>query len=292
MDDGSNKLDELNLWEKVVGAAIPLLIVIVNSIEIHVLRRSSHKPFYEKILLSLTICDLIGGVLSCFGVPVEMIVKIEFYNLLFWNIWGFWICYWTLNALLHLLVIGLDRLWALAKPFHHRRYHTHRKLVVAVALSWCLPLIFVIFHIVLVVSKDMNIKEAHFHIMVSMESDVAKLVLIADIILIASYASIIWITYITKKDVKTNMHYTQRHSTKTLMLCIGIVSVFIVCTTPFLVVHLTFWNSPDWLEMLGTLLAPMNQVFNSVLYLAQKYRSRRPSNISRNMQGRVEDTTF
>ena len=290
MDDANRKIAELNLWERVTGVAIPLLIVIVNSIEIHVLRKSSNKPFYEKILLSLTICDLIGGVLSCFGVPIEIIVKVEFYNLLYWNLWGFWICYWTLTAVLHLIVIGLDRVWALAKPFHHRRYHTKLKLVVVVALSWCLPLIFVIFHIVLVVSKEMNIKEAYFHHMIAMRIDVAKIIVIADIILIASYCSIICTAYRKTKDVRTNMHSAQRHSTRTLMLCIGIVSVFIVCTTPLVVVHVTTWNSPYWLKMLSSSLAPMNQICNSVLYLTQKYRSRRSSLNRRNISVALEES--
>ena len=281
MEDSNFELNELNLWTKVAGVNIPLPIAIVNSIEIHILRKSSNKPFYEKILLSLTICDLIGGVLSCFGVPIDIFVKTEFYNLLYWNLWGFWICYWTITALLHLIVIGLDRLWALVKPFHHRIYNSQRKLVIAVVVSWCIPMIFVIFHIILILSKNMKVKEAYLHIMISMQSDVSKVVVIADMILIVSYCSIIRITFSKKKKMKMSMHSKQTNSIRTLMLCIGTVSVFIICTTPFVVFHLTSWNGPCWLEMLGTFLSPMNQVFNSVLYLVIKYRNRRSRHVVR-----------
>ena len=281
MEGSTFRIYELNLWVKIVGIVIPLLVVIVNSIQIHVLRKTSHKPFYEKILFSMTICDLINGVLSCFCVPLDLTIKTEFYNLLYWNIWWFWICYWTLGVLLHLIVIGIDRLWALAKPFHHRIYHTHRKLVVAVALSWCLPWIFIIFHIILVISKGMNAKEAYSHIMIFMRSDVAKIIAIADIILIAIYCSIIGINYSTNNAAMKNRHSNQANSKRTLLLCVGIVVIYIVFTAPFIVVHVIRWNSPHWLDNLGTLLAPMIQISNSVLYLSQKYRTRQSSNTSR-----------
>ena len=150
-------------------------------------------------------------------------------------------------------------------------------------------MVYVIFNIILVLIKKMNVEEAYSYIMICMTSDVAKIVVIGEIMLIVSYCAIIWITNRNRGELKQIRHSKQKNSTSTLILCIGIVFVFIVFTTPFVVVNVTTWNYPLWLDLVSVFLLPLEQVCNSILYLAQKYRSRRTSNISRvNRQGRVE----
>ena len=261
---------ELNLWGKVVGCIISSLVIISNSVEIHFLRRTANKPFYEKMLLSLTVSDLIGGVFSFFSVLILCVDEFESYIIIYWNVWGFVMCYSNLTSLLHLIIIGGDRLWSVKAPFHHRKYVTMKKLLAAVSVSWIAPMIFVIAHIIIVLINKKGAAEIHTYYRSIMFRDIAIIVIIADFILLLCYCAIVWIISKNNRALKQN-----RTSNHTLILCIGIVISFVIFTTPFVVVYLTSWNRPLWLEKLCIFLFPLNQISNSIMYFIQKHRSNR-----------------
>ena len=281
MEGTASILIELTLWSKLVGFLLPLLTIIVNSIEIHVIGKTRKKPYYEKILLSLSFCDLIGGICASGAVPFVSIVKNESYIILFWNVWLFGFCYIMLNTLLHLIMISADRLWAIGAPLHHRIYASHRKLTLALALGWCLPLTFVFAIITLILVKEMVTEEVYLYACKTMLSHIAKIVVITDFLLILCYCAIIWIVLRVKRHAKERKTSKQSKSLNTLILCISIVFVFVLFTTPFAAVNVTIWNNPHWLMKLGIFLLPLNQIFNSIIYLLLKRRSKRMVNAPR-----------
>ena len=104
MDGRKSKVIDMSLSYKVVSAVVALLIIILNSIEIHTLRRTRNKPFYEKILLSLTVCDLMGGIYASSTVPFTTLVDSRFHKL-YWTVWSFVVCYCAFNTIMHLIII-------------------------------------------------------------------------------------------------------------------------------------------------------------------------------------------
>lgn len=278
MTEHGSTLLHFTLWSRIVGIVLPLLIITVNSLEIHVLRKIANKHFYEKVLLSLSVCDLISGVLGIIIVPIDSILRDELHLMLFWNIWGFGICYVVLTTLVHLIIISFDRLWATGAPFHHRIYTTRKKLFVSIALSWCLPIIFVLVNIILVSTREMGVREVYSYLRNTMYSGLATIIIIADFPLFLSYCSITWIIYRTNNNVKQRQEKRQKVPINTLIICVGIVSVFILFTTPYAVIHVRAWNRPPWLVKLGIGLFPLSQISNSLIYLIQRYRSKRKVN--------------
>ena len=45
----SDNVLRLTLWAKIFGLLLSIIVVIVNATEIHLLRKTSNKQFYEKI---------------------------------------------------------------------------------------------------------------------------------------------------------------------------------------------------------------------------------------------------
>ena len=134
MDNTKFSLYEMTLWSKVTGMAIALLIITLNALEIYILLRTRRKAFHEKMLLSLTFCDLASGICGPVAIVFVSFDKNEFHQLLFWNVWEFSLVYSTLVSLLHLVCISIDRWWAVAAPLRHIQQSPQRKLVVTLFL--------------------------------------------------------------------------------------------------------------------------------------------------------------
>ena len=278
MDNRKFDLFKLTLLDKILGLFVPMIIIIVNSVEIHLLRKTMNKPCYEKMLLSSSLNDLISGVIGFTAVPYLSIIQDDFYIVLYWIAWGFGHSYFTLSTMMHLIIIGADRLWAVGSPFHHRVHASQRKLVVTIGLSWCLPMIFIVVNIGLVLVDEMNIKMIYVYMNTTMYSVVARIVAVADVLLVCCYSAIIYFTNTREQGVKTRKHTKQTNSISTLILCTGIMIVFIVFTTPYLTAFIIIWKRPQWLQSLSIYLLPLNQICNSTLYLVQQYwRNKRPT---------------
>ena len=280
----------LPLWMKIVGLLVPIIIIIVNSIEIHLLRKTLNKQSYEKVLLSLSVCDLVSGLITLTAVPYMSLVHNEFYVALYWIIWRFVFCYWNLTTMLHLIIIGIDRLWAIGAPFHHRIHSSHRKLVVSVGLAWFLPMIFVAVNIVSFSTQRFAFDMSYIYIETLMYSTVARIIIIVDIVLIFCYCAIMCMISKRDRKVNHNKQSNQANSMNTFILCIGIVSVFIVSTTPFVAIHVTMLERPEWLESLSKFVISLNQIWNSLVYFLQNYRkNKRPVKaLRRNSQEPME----
>ena len=267
----------LTLWSRILGLFLALMIIILNSIEFHVLRLSKTKPYYEKMLLSLTCCDLITGVLSLIGTAFDPLIesKSEFYHILCWTIWGYGVSYSALCSLLHLMIISLDRLLAVYAPLKHRQHSVKKKLIATVAFSWGMPMIFVSAYIILNLTRKLKVKEIYSYIQTNVFSTVAKFTLIADAVFIFSYSCIIWIMITRKSKALDNRPIQQKRLMNTITICLGIVMVSIVLTTPFVVVYVTDWKRPHELIKSCMFLFSLNQICNSLVYLIQKFRNRR-----------------
>ena len=273
MSNAYSETIELTLWSKIVGFFVALLITILNSIEIHLLKKTRKKPFYENILLSLTICDLIGGALGLIVVPFVILVELKFYHTLNWIVWGFCMSSSVLSSLIHLIVISMDRLWAVATPLKYRQHASKGKIAAAVSLAWGVPMLFLAIHITLVLYKKLGVDEIYAYMRDTMFIIVARIVVIADIVLIISYFSIMWI--LAQNNSSQARMSRQYNLLNTLLLCVGIVLAFLVFTTPFVAMYVVVWNRPKWFLKLSLFLFPLNQISNSIIYLTQKFKKKR-----------------
>ena len=156
-------------------------------------------------------------------------------------------------------------------------------------LSWFLPLIFVSVDIVFFSTEKIDFDECYIYMKILMYNTIARIIIIVDIVLLCCYCAIIYIIYKRDRKVK-GKHLNQAKSINSFILCVGIVCVFIVTTTPFVAIHVTIWKKTEWLESLSKFVLSLNQICNSLVYFAQKYlKSKRPVRaLRRNSQGNIE----
>ena len=268
------KVVQLTIWSKVGGCVVPLLVIIFSSIEIHILRRVRNKSFYEKILLSLTFCDLLHGIYATLAVPFLSIAKVEI-HINYWIVWVFIVSYFMLNTIMHLIILCIDRLWSVAAPLHHRIYASNRKLYMAVILSWFIPTIYPVTHITAVLLQGMNAYQIYIYTRTTMAKCMAHIFIVADVTLVFSYCAIIFVLLKKKSLGKQSRQPAQMQYLNAVILCIGIALVFVTATTPYVVAHLIDWSVPHWLVKFSIILLHLNQLLNSLLYLIQKGRAKR-----------------
>ena len=275
---------ELPLWGKIVGILLNLLVVVLNSIEIHILRTTVKKRFYESILLSLTVSDLINGLFGFSAVALLSFFGKKSYYLLFWIIGGYGLSYSALISLMHLIFISLDRLWAVHSPLHHMQYSSKRKRIIALVPSWGIPITCMLASMIFVLFHKLSRESVLLHLENTIYCTVAKAILFADLIFIFAYSVIIWITFSRKtENIQENQKQRGRFS-NTLILCMSIVLIFILSTTPFTISFLFNWSRPGWFATLGNVLFTVNAISNSLVFLIQKYRTQRST--LRSMNGR------
>ena len=110
----------------------------------------------------------------------------------------------------------------------------------------------------------------------TMNRDLSNIIVITNTLLLLCYCIIIWIVYTKTSPAKQRKAGNPANLMNTLFLCMSIVFVFILSTTPFVVVKIVAWSYPHWLLMIRICLLPLNPIFNSVIYLALWYRNKTP----------------
>ena len=122
---------------KSIELSISVLIIIVNAVEICLLKRRRNKKNVEIVLLSLSVADLLYGILngSFQLIQIFEVTKTSWtsFHVIF-NVRLFFM----LASIFHLLLIGADRLFEVANPFEHNVVVTKRRLYWALFLVWVL----------------------------------------------------------------------------------------------------------------------------------------------------------
>ena len=258
----------------VVYIAVFILMIVLNSWEIHLLRKSNNKPNYEKILLSLTVCDLMGALIALILTAIITLITYVPINLspaTFWFISGVTQPYWACVSLLHLICISFDRLWAVQSPIHHMTNATKKKLYIAIAFSWLAPTLIPTAYVADTISKGAKMEDMKNLLIMNTYQCGAILVLIADIIFVIVYSVIIGIVRKNRSVTRRYRHGQQEQSKKALVFCICIVLVFVINKAPFVAVYVIKWNSPKWLSDMAQIIFPFDHMLNSIIYLIQKY---------------------
>ena len=116
---------------------------------------------------------------------------------------------------------------------------------------------------------------------------VARVMLV--IVFFVNYSSIILIIKRHKHCIRQNNSSTQTRSRHTLVFCCSIVSVFVYFTTLFVEVFVTDQSSPEWSIKFATMMFPLNQIFNSIIYLLRRYRKTRPRNDTSKEKKQIKD---
>uniref|UniRef100_A0A7M5XD64 G-protein coupled receptors family 1 profile domain-containing protein n=1 Tax=Clytia hemisphaerica TaxID=252671 RepID=A0A7M5XD64_9CNID len=116
-----------------IETSISIVVAILNIIEIVLIKRKKEKTNFDRLLMSLSMADLLYGALNGLLNALRIIQSNS--DILF-NVRLFFM----LASTLHLLLIGTDRLVAVAKPLKHRVIATPKRIYWSIFLVWVLSI--------------------------------------------------------------------------------------------------------------------------------------------------------
>lgn len=124
-----------HIIERSVDVSLGFLVVILNTIEIILLCRIKRKKkIHEICILSLSITDLFFG-LSNSSVSMVFVTKNAQSEIILDVSYSIYFCF-VVNSILHLVLITLDRLWAIFRPIKHNVFLTRKKVYWLLCTTW------------------------------------------------------------------------------------------------------------------------------------------------------------
>ena len=264
-------LEKSDLWSRVVGSLIIFSTIILNFIEVVVIFRRKRKNNYEKALLSLSINEFLMGIIAACLVSYVVIGRLDNSK---HHVLVVWTCLaenGVIVSLNHLMLISVDRLWAISAPISHRSRAFRPNLAVFVlTVSWCVPVLASTVFILFIYTDDPLIRFKRS--VPKLKQFMAVIILIADLVFFICYGSIVLLLLKRNQSGKRSYSIQQK---RVLALCFSVVFVFILSSTPLVVVHVVKWHFPNWLEMFAWTIYPINAIVNSIIFLVQDYRIKR-----------------
>ena len=130
------------LWCTILTGSLGVILIILNSIEISMLQRRQKKKAYEKLLLSMSVADLLIGVLGIASGAVGVFsrrVSLLHLEIIGWYVWSIAILFGI--SILHWIGISIDRFFA--TPLRHRIRSTGRKVALLIGVCWVIPIILI-----------------------------------------------------------------------------------------------------------------------------------------------------
>ena len=271
-------MDESQTLKHFLNISIPVIIAIINLVEIILIIRLKRKKTFQTVLLSLSVSDLLFG-LSSATVYIVLSFGLSGGGVL--NITIAFTFFFVLTSIFHLLFIALDTLYAIVKPILHKVHMTKKKNYMILAAIWLVS-IAIALGIYLAVRNgfdgydlkhngnfSMNITElkhpdvkpynniVDIDIYIVMRNLLSYVIIGADALLVICYAVIIYTVKFRK--VKSNKNKTQN---KIRIVCVFIMLLFVAFTLPYAIETLS--SSEPWFEF--DLIIISNSGMNSIIY--------------------------
>ena len=262
------------LWTQIFAYMMTCTIILINTWQAIILVKRRRKTSFEKLLLSLSVSELMIGV---FGFLAGVAFQIEYlapHQEIINTLWFFLISYTCLCELSHLSVIALDRAFAIVAPLRHRNHVSGRRINISIALCWFLPLL-----VTLSYTAAFFLQNVPSGSLLNYYHHLAILILCVDCLLIGSYGIMIYTLCKGNRISSSSNNVSARgQHQKTLFLCISYALVFVITTTPFVVVFLVQHELPSWFENGSMAFYVLNSIGNTTIFLSQHYYKKRRRN--------------
>ena len=243
------------------------IVVVLNIVEIClILNIKRRKTMYEKLLLSLSVADGLFGFTNGFQKVVRLCVIGELRRSIA-EISSIIYFFFILSSLEHLLLISLDRLWAICSPLHHRTKVTRKRIHIAIASLWIwtTAVSAAIFSSAFLRNSEDYRRKLFYYIPMIL----AILLLISNVHLIFLNMSLMCIIVKKKTSIENEQGHKRIKITEkaVLRVCSVITMLFIFFTAPWAIINLV-----DSKAQSGThVLLILNSAVNSIVYFFKGY---------------------
>ena len=269
----------------VFGYPVSVAAIILNILEICIIRKRWRKVTdFKLILFNLATVDCLTGIvfLSLIGTETYLILNnVHVHNEIMAAIYLL-IVVSVIVSVNFVILIGIERLFAVRLPIQHRMFHMKRRRVyIAVALIWLVTIL----ACALAITLDQVINDTVIETYGSthLGYTCGTVLSLQSLIVLLLYSSLSF--YVLKRQSRFNK-IGEAHSARrdlatslkkervTLIVCFLIVASFLVCTTPF-----SIRMYQERTEEIERILLLSNSLINPLIYffmgLAEKYYRRR-----------------
>eukprot|EP00112_Aurelia_sp_Birch-Aquarium-sp1_P008485 Seg1936.3 transcript_id=Seg1936.3/GoldUCD/mRNA.D3Y31 product="Platelet-activating factor receptor" protein_id=Seg1936.3/GoldUCD/D3Y31 len=261
---------------------IAVLAIILNGIEIHMIRRKWKKATdFEVLLLNLGIADLLSGIgyvviASLRAVAYATKSSSAGHSLVLFGILAFF----SSASVKLVFIIGFERLFAIKLPLKHRLWHTNRntlyKRVIAV---WIVTFIFIISAVL----SDYLIRKSKGQKAIVSRNLGYALATYLTLGIFTVAVTYIWLSHIVikratkllnfdKKDYKQSpkaIIKAVKNEKATIIICRLVAATFFVCNIPIVV---ALYRAK--LDIVSVSLTNLNAVINPLIYFFKGYAER------------------
>ena len=252
---------------QILELVISISVFLLNIAEITmIVRIRRRKTIYEKLLVSLSVADgLFGFVNGLQQVTRALISKkaggvvSEGTSVVYF--------FFIFSSLQHLLVISLDRLWAICSPMKHRVIVTRRRIHIVIGLLWLFATV-----VTKAIFLDTFLHRETFRrraIIHKTSINIAIMVLVADGLFLV--VNVILVCAIRRKKPvfgNENNPNTKAMERTVQRVCTTITVMFILFTAPWAIIKTTS-DTKSWTH----LLLILNSGMNSIAYFFKGYTS-------------------
>ena len=263
------------LWSQISSYIVLCLIVLINSWQIIILKNRGRKTSFDKLLLSLSSCELMMGIVSLTIAVALRIETLKPYHVLFQaTLYIFNSCV-ALSEYFHLIAITFDRTLAVVTPLKHRSYVTNKRTIFICMICWVIPIVWVFIYVAVFLLKGSfsSSMEDYYRTEFCFHSSI--LTICVDIIFIVCYGIIIHTISRRSQNPVGESNRVQNQHAKTLFLCISYSAVFLIATIPFVILFLVPHRLSNWTVNSIVSLFTLNSFFNSTVFLVQHYYRKR-----------------
>ena len=191
--------------------------------------------------------------------------------------WSFPGLFIIMVSTFNLVLMTLEKLWAITAPLHYIAQASGRRINVMILLSWLVSFLIIFCCIVFLIWRALGVSDIIIFNRRVVVKIAAYMIIVANIVFVVSYCVIFW-----------TINRRQRHGLtpctvkmRTVILCICVVLSLSISTTPFVVAHVVTWTSPPRLVHAGNSLIAVNSATNSIVFLASYYCYNRSKRIKR-----------
>ena len=268
-----------------VNVTICFIAIILNLIELALItRKKIIKPF-ERILLSLSVADILVSALYCFREFYELVTNQPLYNPVTANLIEFPLeVFAIMTSTTNVLILGIDRLLAVKYPLQHAVWTTKAKTCLLIASAWVASIILSLLSNVNGLAGDESVNAG------KTSANIFSGLLFTSVVGIAILYALIVQTVIKRNKAMRQANGStgmQNNEVVITITCVLVVAVFAVCSIPY-AIDIIISNSPSLpikTFLVNTILDPLIYFFKG--YVQNKIRTKERNQMGGNKIARV-----
>lgn len=266
------------------NVTICFIAIILNLIELALIIRKKRIKAFERILLSLSVADILVCVLYCFREFYEFVTNQPLYNTATANLIEFPLeAFSIMTSTTNVLILGIDRLLAVKYPLRHAVWTTKAKTCLLIVSAWVTSIILSLLSNVNGLAGDESVNAR------KTSASIFSGLLFTSVVGITILYALIVQTVIKRNKAmsQANGSTGMRNNEFVITItCVLVVAAFALCSIPFAIDIITS-NTPSL--PIKTFL--VNTILDPLIYFFKGYVQNKIRNNERNQMGGIKIAT-